>query len=185
VKQVELRSSILIFSGHAVEQGTLYPMYEFRHLTFQEYLTARAIVDGYYPDRKDGDTLVSILGPRVEDLNWKEVLPLAAILAGRKAQPLIQHLIERCKKLEKPYRHDKFSAINQLTQCFLDEVQVAPDLLEKGLEWIARRSPGPSPFIRDLHNGKYGDVLSTVVQDAYISFTTDLLELGSALEQLL
>jgi len=182
VKQVELRSSILIFSGHTVEQGTLYPMYEFRHLTFQEYLTARAIVDGYYPDRKDGDTILSILEPHIEDLNWKEVVPLAAVLAGRKVQPLIQRLIELCK-LEAPYRPgpDRFGAINHLTRCFLDEVQVAPDLLEKGLEWIARRSRGPSPFIRDLYNGKYGDVLLKVVQNAYISFTTDLMDLGSSL----
>lgn len=181
VKQVELRSSILIFSGHTLEQGTLYPMYEFQHLTFQEYLTARAIVDGYYPDRKDGDTILSILEPHIDDLNWKEVVPLAAVLAGRKVQPLIQHLIELCKKLEKPSHRHKFGPVNHLVQCFLDEVQVAPDLLEKGLEWIARRSMGPSPFVRDLYNGKYGDVLSKVVQDAYISFTADLTELGSSL----
>ncbi len=36
-------------SGYDLEDGSLVPMYEFRHLTFQEYLTARAIVDGYYP----------------------------------------------------------------------------------------------------------------------------------------
>jgi hypothetical protein len=181
VKQVELRSSILIFSGHTVEQGTLYPVYEFRHLTFQEYLTARAIVDGYYPDRKDGDTIQSILEPHIEDSNWREIVPLAAVLAGRKAQPLIQYLVELCKKPEEPYRRDKHRPADQLAQCFLDEVQVAPDLLEKGLEWIARRLIGPSQSIRELYNGKYGDVLLKVVQAAYISFTTDLPQLGSAL----
>jgi hypothetical protein len=185
VKQVELRSSILIFSGYTVEQGTLYPMYEFRHLTFQEYLTARAIVDGYYPDRKEGDTILSILKPHIKDPNWKEVVPLAAVLAGRKAQPLIQHLIELCRKQNtvpfRPSPKSRISAVSHLVQCFLDEVQVAPELLEKGLEWIARRSTGPNPFIRDLYNGKYGDVLSRVVQNAYINLTTDLLEMGSSL----
>lgn len=181
VEQVELRSSILIFSGHTVEQGTLYPMYEFRHLTFQEYLTARAIVDGYYPDRKEGDTILSILKPHIEALNWKEVVPLAAILSGRKVQPLIQYLIERSKKLETPHRPDRNNAVNQLAQCFVDEIQVAPDLLEEGLEWIARRSEGPFTFIRDLYNGRYGDVLLKVVQNSYVSFTTDVMDLGSAL----
>jgi predicted NACHT family NTPase len=42
IQRVELRSSLMILSGHVIEQGTLYPMYEFRHLTFQEYLAARA-----------------------------------------------------------------------------------------------------------------------------------------------
>lgn len=189
VEQVELRSSILIFSGYSVEQGTLYPMYEFRHLTFQEYLTARAIVDGYYPDRKDGDTILSVLEPYIRNLNWKEVVPLAAILAGRKAQPLIQHLTELCKRQETEIssggrpRHSpgKVSPVSLLIQCFLDEVQIAPDLLEKGLEWIARRSVGPSPFIPDLYGGKYGNVLLKAVQNAYRVSTTDLMNLGSSL----
>jgi predicted NACHT family NTPase len=57
IKRIEYRSSLLMLSGYDVEDGTLVPMYEFRHLTFQEYLTARAIVEGYYTGRKDGDTL--------------------------------------------------------------------------------------------------------------------------------
>ena len=40
---------------------------------------------------------------------------------------------------------------------------------------------GPSPFIRDLYNGKYGKILSKVVQNTYISSTKDLPQLGSAL----
>lgn len=189
VKQVELRSSILIFTGHTVEQGTLYPMYEFRHLTFQEYLTARAIVDGYYPGREDVDTIQSILEPHIEDSDWKEVVPLAAILAGRRAQPLIQYLIESCKKSEKGYHpHGTSSsarAADQLAQCFLDEVQVAPHILEKGLEFIARRSYGISrSHIRDLYKGKYGDVLLKSVQDAYTDFSTDIAALGSTLAEI-
>ena len=50
IERVELRSSILMLSGHEIEDGTLYSMYEFRHLTFQEYLAAKAVVDGYYPN---------------------------------------------------------------------------------------------------------------------------------------
>lgn len=182
VKRIESRSSILILSGHEIEQGTLYPMYEFRHLTFQEYLTARAIVEGYYPDRKDGDTILSILKPHLEDENWKEIVPLAAVLAGRKVQPLIQHLIELCKKLKKRVHSlGRFSPVSLLGQCFLDEVQITPTLLEEGLEWIARKSIGPSPLIRNLYHGRYGKVLLDVVHDGYISSTTDLPGLGSAL----
>ncbi|NIM16418.1 MAG: NACHT domain-containing protein, partial [Candidatus Aminicenantes bacterium] len=104
IKRVEYRSSLLMMSGHEIENGTLYPMYEFRHLTFQEYLTARAIVEGYYPGRKDNDTLLKVLGPHLENTKWKEVVSLATVLAGRKVQPLVRHLIERCKKLDKPLK---------------------------------------------------------------------------------
>jgi len=182
VKRVELRSSILILSGHEIEQGTLYPVYEFRHKTFQEYLAARAVVEGYYPERKNEDTILSILKLHLEDENWKEVVPLAAVLAGREVRPLIEHLIECCKRLEEPVEiYGETSPANLLGQCFLDEVQVAPALLEEGLEWIARKQSGPSPLIRGLYHGKYGEVLSKVVQDAYTSSATDLSNLGSAL----
>ena len=181
VKRIELRSSILMLSGHEIEQGTLYPMYEFRHLTFQEYLTARAIVGGYYPDRKDEDTMLSILEPHIMDEGWKEVVPLTAVLAGREVQPIIQHLIELSKKQEKKIIRKRIAPVSLLGQCFLDEVLVAPNLLEEGLEWVARRSMGPSSLIRDLYQGKYGEVLLEVVQDTYINSTIDIPQLGSAL----
>jgi len=50
IKRVEMRSSLLMVSGHEIEEGTLSPVYEFRHLTFQEYLAARAVVYGHYPE---------------------------------------------------------------------------------------------------------------------------------------
>lgn len=43
IKRVELRSSILILTGHSMgENGVLSHVYEFLHLSFQEYLTAKA-----------------------------------------------------------------------------------------------------------------------------------------------
>jgi hypothetical protein len=164
IQRVEFRSSLLILSGHEIEQGTLCPMYEFRHLTFQEYLAAKAVVEGYYPDRKDDDTLLTVLKPHLADEHWKEVVPIAAVMAGRKVQPLIRHLIDLCKKSPSS-RHDysETFSVMLLSQCILDEIQIAPDLLEEGLEWIARRTEG------------------NVVKDAYIISNTDLVELGSAL----
>jgi hypothetical protein len=180
IKRVEYRSSLLMLSGHEVEDGTLYPMYEFRHLTFQEYLTARAIVEGYYPGCKDDDTLLSVLEPHLEDTKWKEVVALATVLAGRKVQPLVQNLIERCKKLDKPHLSPQFPVV-LLSRCILDEIQLAPKLLEEALEWIARRVNPPSLLILSLFEGRYGEVLLKVVRDAYISSDTDMIFLGGAL----
>ena len=48
IKRVESRSSLLIMSGHRkLENGHIVQVYEFLHLSFQEYLTAKAIVKGY------------------------------------------------------------------------------------------------------------------------------------------
>ncbi len=181
VQRIELRSSLLILSGHEVENGTLYPFYEFRHLTFQEYLTARAIVNGYYPDRNDNDTLLNILNPHLEDERWKEVVPLLAVLAGRNAQPLIRCLIDLCKNIKHAVREREFSPINLLSQSFLDEIQVSPDLLEEGLGWIVRRTLGPSRIILLLFRGKYGKILQKIIYDVYSNSDTDLFYSGSAL----
>jgi hypothetical protein len=189
IQRVELRSSLLILSGHEIEEGTLYPIYEFRHLTFQEYLTARAIADGYYPDRNDDDTLLAILEPHLADEHWKEVVPLAAVLAGRKVQPLIRYLTDLCKESPRPSSlapsdYPKFFPVVLLGQCILDEIQVAPDLLEEALEWVARRTTGSSEIIQPLIRGRFGKVLQEVVQDAYTNSNTDLIYLGSTLAEI-
>ena len=53
LKHLEERSSILIKSGGIWQKNKSQerPVWEFRHLTFQEYLAARAIHDGKYPNR--------------------------------------------------------------------------------------------------------------------------------------
>lgn len=183
IERIESRSSLLMLSGHEIEGGTLYSMYEFRHLTFQEYLTARAVVDGYYPDRKENDTLLSILKPYLANEQWKEVVPLVAVLAGRKIQPLIRHLIDLSRKSLTLGRYN-FSGnfcITLLGQSLLDEIQISPDLLEEGLECIATHSYSPKGLIIPLYNSKFGEKLLEIIQDTYTSSNKDLLSLGHAL----
>ncbi len=56
VQRVEERSSIMTLSGHELVSGRLRPTYEFKHLTFQEYLAASAIVEGWLPiELRDSD----------------------------------------------------------------------------------------------------------------------------------
>ncbi|MCP5102469.1 MAG: NACHT domain-containing protein [bacterium] len=175
INRVELRSSLLILSGHEIEQGTLYPMYEFRHLTFQEYLTASAILEGYYPDCKNGDTLLSILEPHLLNRSWREVVPLTAVLAGRKVQSLVEHLIGLCK-----YKKLNIAA-ELLSQCIIDEIQLVPKLMEESLKWIAILINNPSTTMKILFDGKYGEVLLKVIQEAYMTSTSDLMRLGGIL----
>lgn len=187
IERVEYRSSLLMLSGYEIEDGTLYPVYEFRHLTFQEYLTARAIIEGFYPNRCDEDTLLSILGPYLTDEKWKEVIPLAAVMAGRNVQPLVQYLIKLCKKEESPDKEEAQEYFaNILGQCILDEIQVTPNLFEEALEWIARKAHVEySDIIPSLSHGRYGKVLMKVVQDTYMCADSDLPCLGDSLVEIL
>ncbi len=188
IERVELRSSLLMLSGREIVDGTLYPTYEFRHLTFQEYLAARAIADGHYPHRKDGDTLLTVLEPHLTEEAWREVVPLAAVLAGRKAGSLIRHLIDRCQAESSALvRHEEegYSAVISsvlLARCFLDEVQVEPRLLEEGLEWAARRgAKSVGSYLTQALPGKYAEVIVRVIEDTYMKSDTDFLELGDVL----
>lgn len=62
---LEARSSILIKSGFVWQknksQGS--PIWEFRHRSFQEYLAARALIKGRYPDRDKTKSLAEQVAP--------------------------------------------------------------------------------------------------------------------------
>jgi hypothetical protein len=90
---LEARSSILIRSG---EDWSKSPhigkrVWEFRHLTFQEYLAARALLEGRYPGRDRTEKLVDLVAGLSAPVkgtgekgdvefeiaeSWREVLPL-------------------------------------------------------------------------------------------------------------
>ncbi len=120
-------------TGHERIDGVLQPVYEFRHLTFQEYLAARGYVEEQYPGRDHGQALADVSGGHFEDEGWREVISFAAVLAGRKAEELMKKLIDACK-LRDPVamrkgqaRHEPLGVL--LHQCSRDEVQLtAPTL---------------------------------------------------------
>jgi hypothetical protein len=120
IERIEHRSSLLMMTGHDVVDGTLTEFYEFRHLTFQEYLTAKAVVAGWYPNRQESDTLVSLLEPHFEEEKWREVIPLAAVLSGRKAGTLVRRLTEQCMTLSE-VRPNPPPVFLALGNCLADE----------------------------------------------------------------
>ena len=176
ITRVELRSSLLMVSGHEVVHGTLWPIYEFRHLTFQEYLAARGVAHGHYPGRKDADDFASVLRPYISDPNWREVIPLAAVLAGRNCGPLISDLVDLSKneelsKYEAVVRLDPEDTMPLpwllLASCLSDEVQLQPELLRAAMQNVVERC-----FVKDLLNrldeSKYGGLFRELARAAIV-----------------
>jgi hypothetical protein len=194
VARVESRSSLLMMSGHDVIDGTLTEVYEFRHLTFQEYLTAKGIVEGWYPDRKETDTIVSLLDPHFGDEQWREVIPLGAVLAGRRADPLIARLAEQVTTLAQSEDNVQRRGLGwpnvtdnpictALGSCLADEVQATPETLRQAVQVLVSYGVhlGHQQFTPYLVRGKYGTMVREEAVKAFMAEAPDLAGPGSVL----
>ena len=178
IRRVEHRSSLLVQSGHVMEEGRLWPLYEFRHLTFQEYLAALAVVEGYYPGHREHESLLSVLQPNLLDEKWKEVIPLAAVLAGRNARPLVEHLVEALDAHTKTQRRASHTARvrahnprHLLAQCLSDGVPLPRDLAERSLLLVSRggdMDPEHESALISLLHSKYGTTLASLIRREYV-----------------
>lgn len=176
LKRVELRSSLLVEAGHQAEGSGTVPFYQFRHLTFQEYLAAVAAVEGHYMDYAKSDTVLTPLASHLTADEWKEVIPMAAVLARKQAEPLMAALVVRANGLRQKLESGKPSAtkmallrrpdrlpapIARLVQCLLEEAEAAPETLTAALQLVALFAAGCSSAEdwTALSRGPYGDEL--------------------------
>ena len=60
---LERRTALLIQAGFRKHNGLSVPVYEFRHLTIQEYLAAMALIQGHFPSRDPNQSLADIVAP--------------------------------------------------------------------------------------------------------------------------
>ncbi|WP_181387087.1 HEAT repeat domain-containing protein [Streptomyces sp. Act143] len=95
LRRLERQTGILVESGHVRRDGRLVPVYEFRHLTFQEYLAGLALVARRYPGRDRRISLAdhvaaltsetSVVTTSMEHLdevvsdNWREAIRLCVM----------------------------------------------------------------------------------------------------------
>lgn len=193
IERIEYRSSLLMQTGHARIEGVLQPVYEFRHLTFQEYLAARGYVEEQFPGRDSGQALADVLEQHFEDERWREVIPLAAVLAGRKAEELMKRLHAACERRDpttmrraQPHR-DLLGTL--LHQCIRDEVQVTAPTLRVALRELARsrRNMGrdfESNWVAGILRGKFGAVFQEVAEQSYLADSLGMDEYLPSLSQI-
>lgn len=155
LKRVELRSSLLLEAGHQKEDGRTVPFYQFRHLTFQEYLAAVAAAEGHYSEYQQGDTVLTPLKNHLTSEEWKEVIPMAAVLARKQAEPLIAALVQDANELRlqieagaaiaktkatkkiQSFPRSLPPSASRLVQCLIQEAEAAPKTLTSALQLAA------------------------------------------------
>ncbi|HWL54132.1 MAG TPA: NACHT domain-containing protein [Chthoniobacteraceae bacterium] len=173
IHRVEDRSSLLMMTGHDVEDGRLVEFFEFRHLTFQEFLTARAMVEGWHPGRTESDTLVNVLEPHFDEEKWREVIPLSASLGGKATEALINRLTERFGAFDSDKRwedREKPSFI-ALGHCLADEAAARPETIRSALRVLVKvgLQSGRQSFVPMLARGRYGNELRYEAERSFIS----------------
>jgi hypothetical protein len=174
-RRVELRSSLLVEAGHQLEGVHTVPFYQFRHLTFQEHLASVAAAEGHYLGYSKGDTVLTPLAPYLTAEEWKEVIPMAAVLAKKHADPLLSALVQEGAGLRDqeiarkdfPERaawlsgHRIPAVVSRLVQCLTEEAEAAPDTLTAALQVISFFAHGcqSGDNWQKLARGPYGEGL--------------------------
>lgn len=166
IRQIENRSSLLIMTGHQDEGGRLEPVYEFRHLTFQEYLTALSLVEGYYLGQSDSDRVVGVVESHLYEPRWFEVLSLVNVLAGRSAKEIVSMLLARASGA--PGEDDEVWVKGLLARALADEVQMPPSVVSDVSLCVGRngrhRDEG---ILREILMGRYGGAFTKDVTEAF------------------
>lgn len=184
IHRVEDRSSLLMMSGHDVEDSQLVEFFEFRHLTFQEFLTSRAMVEGWHPDRHENDTLTSVLEPHFQKEEWREVIPLAAVLGGKATEALIQLLTERVKTISSSGAWDNPELL-ALGNCLADEAAARPETIRQAIRQLVRLGSALqlTDFTFMLVRGRYGMDLREEAGRAFLGGEDDLEDSAEALSE--
>ncbi|MBB4238599.1 SIR2 family protein [Rhizobium esperanzae] len=184
LERVELRSSLLVEAGHQLQGSKPVPFYQFRHLTFQEYLAAIAAVDGHYLGYKTGDNLLTPLRKRLFTKEWKEVIPMAAVLAGKSAEPLMEAIVAGANTIKKRLLESRSfpefqkwkdgeklpDTISLLCECLAEGAQASNGVLAEAVDILAHFARGcrTNNGWSALARGPYGDELRDRAWELYV-----------------
>jgi hypothetical protein len=173
--QLERRTGLLVEMGHEQHQGHLVPVYEFKHLTFQEYLAALAIIKGRYPGHNRESNLAERVGPlagriteekskyhrnKQPDIvelqvaeNWREALRLCvASCNDDDVDAALLAILGNCE-LDETKKQEARPRAAVAALCLADEPNVCQKTAEIVLQCFARqvREPDGNGVINTVH----------------------------------
>ncbi len=186
IEQIEYRSSLLMRVGQQKVDGELQHIYEFRHLTFQEYLAAEGYVKRRHRRRRDNPSLVELFEPYLYEPSWEEVISLAAVLAEDQAEPLVEWLIKNSSDIPTSGFQERYAPLMLLGKCLADEISVEPETVQLALRHIARfaKLPPLHDIIFTLWESRMKDDLAQVVEAGYMGEEANWMDYGEAMQQL-
>lgn len=165
IKQVEERSSLLILKGKEEnENGLLEDCYEFSHLSFQEYLTAKAVAEAWLP-QNDGADAVEIIAEHLNEVQWREVIPMIAVLSGRNAKRIVEYLLEKAENDTRMAEFLRSRASFHLANCIASGVPMPPEMLDKAILLVAKYRDSSRGRLAAVLNGKYGSRYRELVRE--------------------
>jgi hypothetical protein len=147
--QLERRTGLFVEVGEVTRDGKPVPVYEFRHLTFQEYLAALAILVARYPGHKQGTTLAERVRPLAGKLAADESGETAELLVAENWREAIRLCVASCNDddvdavlaaiLEPDRREEERPRAILALLCLCDEPNVTQDRAGEILGRFARR----------------------------------------------
>ncbi|WP_427161853.1 HEAT repeat domain-containing protein [Aliinostoc sp. HNIBRCY26] len=140
---LERRTGILVEAGILPHNGRDISVFEFRHLTFQEYLAGLALVQGHFPnrDRNLADYVAplaaNIKGGQVTE-NWQEALRLCVAACNHDDVDNFLRAILNPLKDEDPLITARPRAVMAVL-CLADEPNVSGEVVQEVLQEFVRQ----------------------------------------------
>lgn len=144
---LERRTGLLMQSGYVRYKGRSIPVYEFRHLTLQEYLAGIALIQGHYRNRNKNYSQAQVVQPLAGQVskvrgergdyqssvveNWRE--PLRLCIAASNDNDVNESLLAVLRKMPNEDERIKRARTILAVLCLADEPNVTDEVAHEVL----------------------------------------------------
>lgn len=179
IARVESRTSLLMMVGHEVVGDALVPVYEFRHLSIQEYLTAYALAHRLVDD----PLLDDASDAQLVRTGWGEVVPLLITMIGPEAEAFLRRVSLTVASTDAD-DDDVDRALGLVASCLGEAPAIAPavvrelaTMLASHPQWNFDEHP---KVINEIVSSRIGNVFVTGIYDGVLEGGPALRLLGRA-----